>query len=339
MTRSHRRLTRRTSLVVLSAVAALVGSAPSAHAEKKTKKGAPQSICATSWIDAETRTNTGRLREAHDLLRTCARPACGPLYTLCAAKLEQLETEIPTVVPIVTNESGIPLVDVMFAADGELMASRLDGRGLAINPGLHTFSFSTSELGVFSSQTILIVQGQRNRPILVEMQKGGAPSTTGVAAATKTGAPEKGAADAPAKEGSSPREAPDPAPAVSETTKPGEDEPAPKKHGPSALPYVIGGLGLASLGAGALLTFWGRQDNAALSACSPNCSPGDVDHVANFYVLSDIALGVGAAAVGVATVMLILRGGKGSEKVARTGYVLDVQPAPSGAFATIRGSF
>jgi hypothetical protein len=330
MTRSHGRLARHTSLVALSAAAAIAGAAPNAHADKKTKKAPSQSVCATSLSDAETRVDAGHLREARDLLRTCAKPACGTVYPLCVKKLEQLETELPSVVPIVTDKAGLPMLDVMFAADGELLASRLDGRGLAVNPGMHTFSFSTSELGVFSTQTIMIVQGQRNRPLLVEMQKDEAPAKAGVAAVTKSAAPISEAADAPAAEGSSSKEPSDP---------PSPNEPAPKKRAPSVMPYAIGGLGLASLGLGALLTFWGRQDNAALSACSPNCAPGDVDHVANFYVLSDIALGVGAAAVGLATVMLIVRGGKGSEKVARTGYVLDVQPAPSGAFATFKGSF
>ena len=234
----------------------------------------------------------------------------------------------------------MPIVNVMFSADGELLASRLDGHGLAVNPGLHTFCFSTSELGVFSTQTMMIVQGERNRPVIVEMHKGGSSSLAGVAPATKSRAPEKGAADAPAADESSPKEASDaPAPAP-ETAKPAESELEPKKQrGASLLPYVIGGLGLASVGAGAMLTLWGRQDNAALTACSPKCAPGDLDHIANLYVISDVALGVGAAAVGLATVMLIVRGGKGTEKVAGTGYVLDVQPAPSGAFATIRGSF
>jgi hypothetical protein len=335
---TRRRLARRLSLLALCGAGSLLCATPNAHAQKKTKK-TPPATCGTTWKDAEARSDVGRLREARDLLRACAKPECGSTSTVCAVKLERLESEIPTVVPVVTNESGLPILDVMFSADGELLASRLDGRGLAINPGLHTFSFSTSELGVFSSQTILIVQGERNRPILVSMQKGGSPSTAGTAATSKSGAPEKGTAGAPTTEGSLPKEAADaPAPAL-ETASPAENGLESKKRGASPWPYVIGGLGLASVGAGALLTIWGRQDNAALASCSPNCAPGDLDHIANYYVLSDIAFGVGAAAVGLATVMLIVRGGKGSEKVARTSYAVDVQPAPSGAFATIRGSF
>jgi hypothetical protein len=337
MTRYQGRLARRFFLIALFGAGSLVCSAPSAHAEKKTKKAQPIS-CSTTWKDAEARSDVGRLREARDLLRACAKPECGSTHAVCAAKLERLESEIPTVVPVAINESGLPMVEVMFSADGELMASRLDGRGLAVNPGLHTFCFSTSDPGVFSTQTIMIVQGQRNRPIVVDLHKA-SPATAGVASAGRSGAPEKGATEAAAPEESSPKEASDTPPPAPEPAKPAESELEPKKRGPSLLPYVIGGLGLASVGAGALLTLWGRQDNAALTACSPNCAPGDLDHVANLYVLSDVAFGVGAAAVGLATVMLIVRGGKGTEKVARTGYLLDVQPAPSGAFATIRGTF
>ena len=319
-------------------------AAPSAGAEKKAKRAAPN-VCAATWKDAEMRSDAGHLREARELLRSCAKPSCGAVFAQCATKLGQVETDIPTVVPVVNDDAGGPVVNVQFTVDGELMASRLDGRGLAINPGLHVFCFSTSELGVFATKTLMIVEGQRNRPIAVAIHKRGSPAIAASTGATKSVVPEKeamipSAAPAtpttPPTEGTSSKEASEPAPPPEPATASNLE---PKKHGRSAFPYLLGGLGLASVGAGALLTLWGRQDNAALSACAPNCAASDLDHIKTLYLASDIAFGVGAAAVGVATVMLVAGGGKGREKTAHAGLTFDVAPAPSGAFATFRGTF
>ena len=182
------------------------------------------------------------------------------------------------------------------------------------------FCFSTSELGVFATKTLMIVEGQRNRPIAVAIHKRGSPAIAASTGATKSVVPEKeamipSAAPAtpttPPTEGTSSKEASEPAPPPEPATA---SDLEPKKHGRSAFPYLLGGLGLASVGAGALLTLWGRQDNAALSACAPNCAASDLDHIKTLYLASDIAFGVGAAAVGVATVMLVAGGARGARR-------------------------
>jgi len=49
--------------------------------------------------------------------------------------------------------------------------------------------------------------------------------------------------------------------------------------------------GLASLGAGGLLFYWGRKDNSLLTGCSPNCPQSSVDHVRKIYLASDRSAG------------------------------------------------
>jgi hypothetical protein len=54
------------------------------------------------------------------------------------------------------------------------------------------------------------------------------------------------------------------------------------------------------------------------------------------YLVADISLGVGVLALGAATVVVLT---SGSSKKKEAAYAVDVQPRPSGAFATVSGSF
>jgi hypothetical protein len=99
---------------------------------------------------------------------------------------------------------------------------------------------------------------------------------------------------------------------------------------------------LVGIATGAGLIFWGRADNTSLVANCPHggCSQAAVDHVSTLYVAGDILGGAGLAAVGVATVWLLLGSRSNAEKPP-TGalYTFDVQPARSGAYATVSGLF
>jgi hypothetical protein len=77
------------------------------------------------------------------MLLTCAKATCGGLLKQqCTNLYMQLESDIPSVVPLVTDDAGAPRVDVQVTMDGEVLTSRLDGRSLRVDPGLHEFSFS-----------------------------------------------------------------------------------------------------------------------------------------------------------------------------------------------------
>ena len=92
----------------------------------------------------------------------------------------------------------------------------------------------------------------------------------------------------------------------------------------SALPYLIGGGIFAVVEAGAAAMYLGQADNSHLA----------VD------VSIGASIGVGAAAFGVAT-WLLLSSHPHEEKAAATstGYVIGVSPTPSGAVAAVSGRF
>jgi hypothetical protein len=290
----------------------------------------PAYVAYGKAIEAE---KAGHLRQARDELMTCALSSCGDLAPKCRERHKQLGLEMATIVPIVTDETGATRVDVRVTIDGELLTSHLDGRGLPVEPGLHEFTFSMDGK-LFNAQKIMIVEGQRNRVLSVTRDTKG-ESAKAIALAT------------PAKVSPASEET------VSVSDKPSPVEPAPDNAateqfvaaGPgkwtlphSPWPYVIGGVGLAAVGVGGLLTFWGNKDNTELqNQCAPNCNPSSQDHIKAMYVASDISVVAGLGAVGVAT--WLFASSRSAEKAPAPSTAISVTPTPSGAFASVSGKF
>lgn len=247
------------------------------------------------------------------------------------------------IVPVVTDDTGKPLVDVQVKVDGEPVARRLDGRPLPVAPGPHEFSFA-ARVGpwpgrdVSTTEQITIAQGQRG-PIAVSLpspdgEEATWPPPAAFAGAVDTGQPittDKPDSDKPATEAPPP---PIEAPPV-----------AGKGGGPSAFAYLLGGVGALGLGSGALLTYWGKTDNDALAQCAPNCQGSSLDHIRRLYLAADLSFGAGGAALGVATLLFATshRSEAGADVTAKppasASYRFDVRPVRSGAFAVFEGAF
>ena len=304
-------------------------------------------VCTPAYVaykDALKAEKSGHMREARELLQTCMQAtSCGGLVPKCSAKYTELVADMSSVVPVVTDEEGAPRVDVEVKMDGEPLTSHLDGRGLPVEPGVHEFTFS-NDAGVFSKQTIMILEGQRNRPISASLSSGKAKATAPASTPAPQAVPEKSASDKsvsdksgsskPTSEGAPSGDAAPEEAAHQETPS----ENAPK--GPSKLgPVLLGGFGLAGLAAGGLLTYWGVKDNQSLGQCSPLCSPSSVDHIRTMYLAADISVGVGVAALGVATWLYLRSPSTEQTPAPQAAYVFDVHPTASGAFASVKGAF
>ncbi len=320
--------------------AILVLSAAPARAERLGDERA----CVTAFKKAREHEQSGKLQESKDLLMSCAQAPCsGFIRQQCSSKYNQLESDTPSVVLIVTDASGSPRGDVQVRMDGEPFAQQLDGRALSIDPGVHEFTFAADGV-VFATQKIMIVQGQRNRFITALIRSGGGKQKRMVAEspAEKSGKKVAKADDeeteaAPATKSSSKTVA---AAADGKSDDEGETktEEAPKKSG-SVLPYVFTGLGIVSLGAGAALTYWGIKDNQRMmNDCSPNCAPATVTHVKQLYLASDVALGVGVAALAAAYWTHIMNR-HAEEKATEEALRVNVMPTSSGGFAAVSGTF
>jgi len=326
------------------AFAILALSAAPARAERL----ADERACVTAFKKAREHEGSGKLQESKDQLMSCAQAPCSSfIRQQCSSKYNQLEADTPSVVLIVTDASGSPRGDITVRMDGEVFAQQLDGRALSVDPGMHEFSFAADGV-VFATQKIMIVQGQRNRFITALLRAGGGGKQRRMVAEAPAEKPaKKVVAKADDEETTAaPAAKATKVVAVGGDTKAADEEESKteeatngtKKSG-SVLPYLFTGLGVAALGAGAALTYWGIKDNKKMmNECSPNCLPATVQHVKTLYLASDIALGVGVASLAAAfwTHMANRHAEeKGTEEALRVG----VMPTTSGGFASVSGTF
>ncbi len=135
---------------------------------------------------------------------------------------------------------------------------------------------------------------------------------------------------------------------TSEPTGPVEETPEPIEVKPtrSALPWIIGGVGVASLAASG---FFFLQKNSAESDLNDVCR-NDVcprskqslqDDGERAALLTNVTLGIGVVGIGVATVMLVSQGGAKKDSSAESARKLKVNVGASRAFSgvTLGGRF
>jgi hypothetical protein len=340
--RSFSALTRR-ALALFAGAAALALAATPAWSQAARPRD--EEACQATLKDAKAKEQDGALQTAKTLLRTCAMNPCSAFVRQqCANRYNKLDMDTPTVVLVVTDAAGGSRSDVQVRVDGEPFASKIEGSSLPIDPGMHDFSFIVDG-HVFATQKILIVQGQRNRFITATIGKGGHGAVASEEAAGP--ATDEEAATAPAKRRKASKAEADNAPATEASTKAeaaadetkSAEETAPPKPR-RLLPYILTGVGAVALGAGGVITIWGRKDNNNLSACAPNCADSTLQHIRKVYQGADIAIGVGVAALAAAYWSYAYHSGSaGESKGTETALRLDVAPTTSGGFAAVSGRF
>jgi len=349
------------SLFRCVAVAAVLLSLPQAAFAKKEKRdkksGSPESAsaCVDKYKTGLDNEQAGHLKQARELFIGCAKASCGsPLRDECTTRFTQLSTDIPSIVPVVTDDAGNPQTDVEVRVDGERLTSSLDGHSFLLDPGVREFSFSR-EGRVFATQRLMIVQGQRNRLVSVSTQPAVETTTrrpakvkkpaasVAVAAATEAAPAAPAEAAEPKVAPHEPDLTPHPRAAEQKSDEPQlnlASEETESSSGVPKLTYALSATGVAALGAGALLIYWGRKDNDKLAGCSSdatNCPHSTVDHIHNLYLGANIAIGVGLASLAGAYWAYAHHNAKDSES--HEAYRFDVQPTKSGAVASIGGSF
>jgi hypothetical protein len=300
----------------------LVLCAVAGQAEPKPTKD--KHACTNIYKTAQERQHAGKVREAVQLLSTCTA-SCNPAQKKkCATVSSRLEADIPSIIPGFTDDTR---TDVQVRMDGELLTSRLDGRALPVDPGVHEFTFIT-EKGIVATQRVSIERGQHGQPISVALH---ASDKRGRKETTATAEPKATLASPALIRPSLYSASPDAAPASDESRK---------RLGPPTLAFVTGGVGVVGLGTALLLNIWARQDNSDLqAACSPNCPSASVDHVRKLYFAADVSLGVGVVGLGLASYLFLKPRYATENPPTRAAYTVDVQPTPSGAFATVSGVF
>jgi hypothetical protein len=144
----------------LSLLASMVLSASTALADGKA-------ACLAAASSGQTQRDAHNLIEAREQFRVCAQVQCpGVVRTDCTDWLDAVEKSIATVVVTAKDDSGADLFDVNVRLDGKPLLGRLDGRAVAVNPGLRTFHFDFPD-GASLDQPVMVKEGEKNQTVFV----------------------------------------------------------------------------------------------------------------------------------------------------------------------------
>jgi hypothetical protein len=226
------------------------------------------SQCAEAFEKAQALNKQGKPTPALDQLLICAQPSCPAFLTKeCTANYDRIKSSLPTVTLIARRSEAEPLVDVKVSVDGNVLQTRIDGLAVALDPGLHEFVFE-HEGDPPVTVRALLAEGERNKPIIAIFPTPPAPQQA-------------------------PQEARGPAPAPQKATTGGSSS----FHVPAAT-YAFGALGVAGVGLGVTFRVLGAADyNSLADTCGRRCANRDVDQAKQKYLVSNISLGLGAAAL------------------------------------------
>lgn len=253
----------------IAAFAALSFVTPHAHAApSKAECVATHEIGQRMW-------KADKLRKALHYLDQCAVDACPAVIAReCVAWRTEAIAELPTVSVRAIASDGRSVVLRSILIDGELVQNP---ESHAIDPGQHTVIASTED-GLSATTIFVARRGDRSSPVVLRF-------------------PDPAPAATPAAAPVQPPPALPPLP-LAPTIK---YVPVSTRVSPSATPYA---WGFAATGAAALASFaWfglsGRSKERDMERdCAPFCAQSEVDSMHRDYVVADVSLGVGLAALG-----------------------------------------
>ncbi len=114
-------------------------------------------------------------------------------------------------------------------------------------------------------------------------------------------------------------------PRIAASPEPARPEPAAPSRSVGPLPWVLGGLGLASLGTGAALWTSGlveRSNQLDAGGCAPRCDDSVTDSIRTRLVIGDVLVAVGVVSIGVATYLFLRPTPRASAVTSRAGTKL-----------------
>lgn len=242
--------------------------------------------CTQAHASGQREENAGHLKEALQSFRECASdPKCPlPIRNECTSLYSTVEGRLPTLVFSVVDENGNDVTDVRVWSAEAQVVSGLDGRPIAINPGLHELRFELPG-GEVLTKSVVVRQGEKDRIVSIKLPRREFGATAAAEASTQPTTTSEPTAPADAKQ-------------------------------PFVVPlasWVSYGVGVAALGAWGTFALLGRNEEQSLVDCSPRCAESnrkDYDAMKRNYLIADISLGVAAAAVTAGTVILFTMGGR-----------------------------
>ncbi len=154
--------------------------APSAHADTKD-------VCLQASERGQERRDKLKLRAARADFLKCAESICpAVLRPDCEKWSADVESRIPSIIVRARDEAGHDLVGVRMYVDGELLVTQLDGRLVAVDPGVHKLRFEMAGRPPVEMQ-VVVREAEKSRPLDVTLPA----TTTAPAAEAKPAVPSE----------------------------------------------------------------------------------------------------------------------------------------------------
>jgi hypothetical protein len=304
---TYSRVARAALCVVLLSAATRPGTAD-AQTPTDDKRA-----CAEASEEAQLRRIHNKIRGARDELLVCARDVCPPLVKHdCEQWLAEVDASMPTLVVSALDAQGRDVGNVRVEVDGQPFLDKLDGNAVAIDPGEHAMRF-VHEGDPDVEQKIIVREGEKNRLVSVRF-------------------------------GPPPPPVPLPAPATPPVPVTAREAPPREAHSPAVpiFAYSLFGAGAVALGLATYFEVEQLNDYSSLkNGCSltDSCKQSQVDTIANERVYAGVFLGVGLAAAGAGTLLLLTRPRGHGRPPGPAGATFDVTPTRGGGAASFRLTF
>jgi len=224
--------------------------------------------CAVPYEQAQLLRKQRIFLAAQEQLDACRAQCPAVLAADCTQWAAELKALTPTVRLQVHNADGHPIDGFRTMIDGTVLSDARGDSPAAVDPGEHLFRVEASGFKA-SEVRATLNEGEHGRVIDVTV----IPIMPSVPVVL-------------------------PGVAVVPPSAPRSDDVVPPSRTAS---HVLGGIGVAGLGAGGVLALAGFIDKAELrGSCAPHCSRASVSTVETMWVAGGISAGVGAASLAVA---------------------------------------
>jgi len=131
--------------------------------------------CLTASEKSLSLRNDHKLRAARAQLLVCASSSCpADIRKECGRRVDEVNAAIPTIVFGAKDPKGNDLSAVKVTMDGEVIADKLEGTSISLDPGAHTFTFESAGQPT-TSKAIVLREGDKERREIVQL---GQPSTS-----------------------------------------------------------------------------------------------------------------------------------------------------------------
>jgi hypothetical protein len=140
-----------------------------AHAAPSSARAEDTAACTKSYETAQILKKKREYISARRELVTCIHECPVMVQRECGQWLEALETVVPSVV-IHAEAAGEDRTEVKVELDGKVIAERLDGKGIDVDPGQHDFRFTLAGFPQVR-KNLLVHEGEQLRVVHVAFEQ------------------------------------------------------------------------------------------------------------------------------------------------------------------------